>query len=314
MANIKLEIKDQTQAVSFLFNSIARNRLAPVLIFRGPEGVGKFKTALAVSQRLNCENISQNEACGTCGSCSRIEKRTSDALLVIQPSTAQMKLEDIAPVKSFVGLALNTKTRAVIFDQFQTINVQAANSLLKLFEEPPPNTYFILLAPQLSSVLPTIRSRSQVVSFSILSLETLRSLSQEPDWLLKSADGSFKNLSLLADSDKKNLRDQAASLFESFATGQRLDFFGHIKNLGPQKENFSTVILFIQQFVRDSLVPPRLENHSDLKHKWPQIFSFDTSHRLELLHLWVEAERLLNSNIDKNLLLESIFARFHQAS
>jgi len=97
----------------------------------------------------------------------------------------------------------------VVIDEAHLLNAQAANSLLKILEEPPQNCYFFLIAPSARHVLPTLRSRSQIVRFGSLDEEDLRRERPAPDWALQSAMGSFERLEAFLDRDEIKLRSLA---------------------------------------------------------------------------------------------------------
>lgn len=146
------------------------DRLHPCLLFEGPPGVGKAATALWLAQYANCEAESGPRPCGECWSCRQIPKgRHPDVV------TAGLDPQRTAPIISvrqareltsaLVLRPYHARRRFVIIDPADAMTVEAANALLKTFEEPPADTGFVLVTSQPSRLLATVRSRSQRMRF-----------------------------------------------------------------------------------------------------------------------------------------------------
>jgi DNA polymerase-3 subunit delta' len=153
--------------VAPLMRSIAGDRLTAATIFAGPSGVGKKMAALGLAQALVCER--ERRACGACGPCARMARGQSESLLLVEPQGVSIKVEQARDVLGFLSLRGLGRARVVVIDQAHAMNSQAANALLKVLEEPPPDAFFFLLTNQASALLPTIRSRAQMARFAPLS-------------------------------------------------------------------------------------------------------------------------------------------------
>lgn len=157
------QIAGQDRALTQLKAALANNRLAPTLLFTGPDEASKSLAARAVVQFLACD---KRNGCGVCGPCIRVAKRSSESLIETSPaSSAGIKIDQIRTLLSEISLQTTSRARGVIFENAESLNQQAANALLKTLEEPPAQTWFFLLAPSVARVLPTLRSRAQVVTF-----------------------------------------------------------------------------------------------------------------------------------------------------
>ncbi|MBT4760635.1 MAG: AAA family ATPase [Bdellovibrionaceae bacterium] len=149
------------------FSKILQERRLPSThIFVGPSGVGKRTFALALAQKLICQ---RGLGCGVCGPCIRVEKAQSENLLLVEPDGKSIKVSQSTEILKFVSFQLIGSARVVIINQAHKMNPQAANALLKTLEEPEQDTYFFLVTETLLGMLPTIRSRSLVTQFGILS-------------------------------------------------------------------------------------------------------------------------------------------------
>ena len=100
--------------------------------------------------------------------------------MFIEPQNGTIKLEASEQILQFLSLRQLGRARVVIIDEAQMLNPQTTNALLKAVEEPPENTYFILVVSELSQLLPTLRSRLQVLRFSPLSPQEIAAGEAEP--------------------------------------------------------------------------------------------------------------------------------------
>lgn len=142
----------------------ANKKLPHALCFSGIDYGKKKSIALALAQDLLCERQLES-ACGACGACLRAEKKQSEFLLLIEPEKEQIKIAETKKIIEFLSLSTNGKARVVIIDQAHLLNANSANSILKTIEEPQVEVYFILLTVDEKNLMPTMRSRVQIVRF-----------------------------------------------------------------------------------------------------------------------------------------------------
>ena len=210
MARLLDQVSGHEEVIERLLGAFERGLLPSTFLFVGPSGVGRKKIALGLIQALVCEK--SRRACGQCGPCLRLEKQQSEALLLIEPEKTQIKIGQSRDILDFLSLRSLSKARAIVIDHAEMLNPQAANTLLKILEEPPENTYFFMIAPSAKHVLATLRSRSQVVRFGSLSEADLRKNKEAPEWALQSALGSFERLQSLVSKDEMKVRQLAWDL------------------------------------------------------------------------------------------------------
>jgi DNA polymerase III delta' subunit len=171
-------IYDQEAPLRLMRNILSRRRVPHGLLFYGPDGTGKQLTALAMAKAMNCKEA-ENDACGTCLSCRRIENGTFPDVKVIQPAgrgriiavdTVDF-INDLTAYPPFEGA-----WRIFIIGEADRMGVPAQNHFLKTLEEPASRTLFILLSTRPRLLLETIRSRCQQVRFGALRPETVLKL------------------------------------------------------------------------------------------------------------------------------------------
>src|SRR5687768_16628843 len=174
------DIFGQDGAIDFLRRALNADRLPHALIFAGPAGVGKGTTARALGKLFLCEKPKGDSPCGKCDSC-----RVFDAdnhpdfhlvyrqLIRLEKETAKAKLLPVDVVRDFLVAPANRKPsmgrgKVFVVEEAELMNAMAQNALLKTLEEPYGRALIVLLTDQPGALLPTIRSRSQVVRFGAL--------------------------------------------------------------------------------------------------------------------------------------------------
>lgn len=167
----------------------ASGRVPGALLFAGPEGVGKKTLALMLSKALNCQR-QDGDFCGECAHCLRAEEMLAatredidrrrlikDAqkrveglvyfdLQLIEPFTRYILIEQVRQIRNVAYTRpFQLPRRVFVIDQAQAVHWQAVDLLLKMLEEPPETTTFILVCPNSHELRPTIRSRCRRVQF-----------------------------------------------------------------------------------------------------------------------------------------------------
>ena len=202
-----------TQTVTHLRESIRAERFPHSLILAGPRGAGKYTLALMLAKAVNCLSPSESDGlpdfCGLCSNCIRIgnaanlealvaeaveareslretDKRetriliqTHPDVLIVPPDPPQLLIK-LGQVRQVIHVAyyrppVESKRTLTIFTSSAFMK-EAANSLLKVLEEPPEHTSLILLTENPQEMLPTIRSRAVIHRLGALPASDLESL------------------------------------------------------------------------------------------------------------------------------------------
>lgn len=162
------------------------SRFPHSLLLVGPKGVGKGLFAAELAKGLLCEAGGTSiSACGNCDSCRWFAAQSHPDFRRISPEadqeadaddttsadrkkgSQQIKIAQIRELEDFVFFGSHRgKGRVIIIEPAEAMNTAAANSLLKLLEEPPVNVYFILISSGWRRLLPTIRSRCRIATFN----------------------------------------------------------------------------------------------------------------------------------------------------
>ncbi|WP_426354397.1 DNA polymerase III subunit delta' [Exiguobacterium sp. R-39] len=159
---------EQTQSViaTILRNSLQTNRINHAYIFTGDYEPLLLEAAQLFAKSLFCERRNQIEPCQTCRSCRRMDSGNLVDYYQIEPDGATIKKEQIQQLMHDLSLrGLEGDRQIYVVTQSHKMTPQAANSLLKFFEEPGAGKIAILITNQPQLLLPTIRSRGQLLSF-----------------------------------------------------------------------------------------------------------------------------------------------------
>lgn len=167
------EVVGQGAVARLTARLLARNRLPHAVLFEGVPGCGRRTLALALAQAVLCAEPQAGDACGICASC-RMVAAGSHPDLVVTPHDTEPTAPSVDLVREQVAEAafsspLVGERRVFILPGIERWNHQAANTLLKVLEEPPPSVRFIATTHQAAAVLRTIRSRCQLYRLQPLS-------------------------------------------------------------------------------------------------------------------------------------------------
>ncbi|MBC7787099.1 MAG: DNA polymerase III subunit delta' [Methylophilaceae bacterium] len=176
-----------------------RSKLPHALLISGKAGIGKLEFAQNLAKSLLCIHLeSAGAACNLCSNCTWFNEGTHPDFRLINPDqdtdnvtdeapstkkTAKksvvIKIEQIRELNQFLALSNHQHNglRIVLMCPAEALNLASANALLKMLEEPPQSTIFLLVSHQPQRLLPTIISRCQVVDMP------MPSESEAVDWL-----------------------------------------------------------------------------------------------------------------------------------
>lgn len=190
----------QERARRMLSKLIASERVGGTYLFHGPEGVGKRTTAVLLGQTLNCtgSRAHEGEPCGRCPSCLKIMHGNHPDIRYLFPVAASKKggldellhdarwgergprfdraasisIDGVRELRHEIAYApFGGGMRVIIVCRAERMTAEAANAFLKMLEEPPPATLFVLTTAWPRTLLATVRSRCQAIPFSRLPSE-----------------------------------------------------------------------------------------------------------------------------------------------
>ena len=155
------------QIVEQLQQTVVSDRIAGGYLFVGPTGVGKETVARYFARLIFCKQDTQPPTvCGECLACRKVDSGNHPDLQFIRPDGSELKIGQIRELqKHIIYEPLEASRKVYILTDVERMNEYAENALLKTLEEPPASSVLILLTSNLQALLPTTRSRCQILQF-----------------------------------------------------------------------------------------------------------------------------------------------------
>ena len=258
------DIAGNSRVKRILRRALQRHRLPNSLLFSGPAGVGKTATAVTVAKALNCK-AGKDDACEECESCKAIEAGRFPDVLGIAPEKEVIKIEQMRFIKQMAYLKPFSGTKRVfIVEQAEKMNEESANSLLKVLEEPPSFTHIILVTSNPFLILPTIRSRCQVLGFSNIGREEIERILAEQGYPEEQAKalsiivgGNLEQAKGLDWDEVRKYRQSAWGLFQSLLEEEgSSDFLSAFvfQQRAAAKDDFERTMEMFASFCRDIIL------------------------------------------------------------
>ena len=301
---------------------IRQQRIPHALLLHGPEGTGKSLFAEALTQSLLCDQPSSSgnwagQGCGQCPSCKLFAAESHPDFHPLQPEEGKQVLA-VDQIREMVGELAYTpqisQRKVVVLQPAESMNRNAANSLLKTLEEPAGAAVIILLSHAPASLLPTIRSRCQQIAFPPPSKnEALQWLEQQADIDATSArevfalaEGApFKALTLFSN-DQQTHHQQMGSELIALLQGKA----NPIQiSLRWSKQDATVTLRWLQQWTTSLLKgqsggePPTTE---PLRTISPLLDNIPTKRLFLFLDQITEAIALSTTPINKELLFQGL--------
>ena len=274
---MKNPIIGHQQIVEQLQRTVASDRIAGAYLFYGPEGVGKETVARYFAQLILCQQgaqpgsppvIGKGQVCGTCLACRKVDSGNHPDLQFIRPEGSLLKIGQIRELqKQIIYEPLEARRKIYILADTERMNPEAENCLLKTLEEPPAASVLILLTSNIQALLPTTRSRCQILQFHPMPTQALAEIlvnkfSVAPDqatMLAIAADGAIGKA--LTQLEKGDIHTE--SVPEILKETNLLAAFKLAENFKDNPETLNELVtwyrdlLFLQQGAPSELIATR---------------------------------------------------------
>ncbi|MDT3700720.1 MAG: DNA polymerase III subunit delta' [Thermincola sp.] len=318
------EVIGHAQAKRVLQNALGDSRVAHAYLFHGPAGVGKKTLAKAFAGALLCE-AAVKDSCGGCSVCRRMADEQLPDFYVLNPAGSNIKVEQIRDLQKKAQLKPYEAARKVyLINQAETMTTEAANCLLKVLEEPPKETVFLLTTVNQYSLLPTIISRCQAIPLSRLPAAEIGEMlvskcgvKPEEAFLYASlADGlPGAAWELAVSGGGKEIREQVFKIDEQIAAGSVQALFKTAEEFEKKKDSLPQILEQLLLWYRDKLVWLQtneekliinIDKISELKNN---SVSLSKNYLVSSIDSILEAKNQINRNVNPRLVLEVLLLK-----
>lgn len=309
-----------------LINSVQRNFVPHARMFYGPEGVGKLPLAIAYARFLNCSNRRTNDACSECPSCHKFDKLAHPDLHFVFPVVKSKVSDDYLPqwrkflmehtyfnLNQWLSYIDAENAQGVIYSKEsdeiirklnlkvyeapykvmiiwlpEKMNLACSNKLLKMIEEPPLNTIFLLISEDSEGVLQTIWSRCQPLNIRAIEKDEMVAAlnnnfelnESEANSIAHIANGSYTSAIQMIESSEDN-----RFFFELFVNMMRASVSGNIKAIKAvaneiagigremQKSFISYSLKMFREFFVNNLGEPEMVYLNNYEEQFGERFS-----------------------------------------
>ncbi len=171
------EIIGNEEIKETLAKSIEKQTISHSYLMVGIQGIGKKMLALTFAKQILCQTKEQK--CN-CKSCLEFENNNHPDFNKIEPEGNSIKIEQIRLLqKKIQEKPIVSDKKVYIINEAELMTKEAQNCLLKTLEEPPEFATIILIASQESLLLPTIKSRSMILTFQPIEEEKIKEYLEE---------------------------------------------------------------------------------------------------------------------------------------
>ena len=299
----------------------------PTLLITGIEGVGKKSLALYLAQTLFCDQ-GATAPCGECKSCKRALQNQWFDLFWYEPETndegtrmGTHKIDAFRELKSKLGLGPTEEPmKIVIIAEADRMTLPAANSILKMLEEPPQNWLFILTASDSSRLLPTILSRCMEIRLSPLNSEQVFSILKTSKGLdfnstrgkvaSRAALGSLTRAMSYLDEEVWERRNQLLG----FISSPTHEWMKLVETLAQSQQDLHLSLDLIESIFSDLLqYQIKGENYEWIHHdqkelliQWMAAKKVNALKLTEVLEKTVEMRKFVNLTLNSKLLAQEV--------
>ncbi|OGC08644.1 hypothetical protein A2526_01375 [candidate division WOR-1 bacterium RIFOXYD2_FULL_36_8] len=211
-------MESRTQKI--LSGIIKNGKVSNAYLFTGGDNQTKFDMAINFASQLNCSN--QIKPCNLCLHCEKIKKNKHPDVIIIEKDGNSIKIEQIRNIKNLTKYGPSEGNwQVIIITEADKITTEAANSFLKILEEPAKNVVFILISNREGILPKTILSRCQRIIFEDTLPADPTPQAKEIASRIESENFNFIEISELL-ADKKTAAEILQEIFSIYVTAHKV--------------------------------------------------------------------------------------------
>ena len=285
----KEELKDcQPQQYERFVRILEQNQLNHAYLFSGY--FGSLEMALFLAKSLFCTDKQGVLPCESCRSCKLIDQEEYPDVTIVRPINQIIKTERIRElVGQFSQSGIESQRQVFIIEQADKMHLNAANSLLKVIEEPQSEVYIFFLTNDEDKILPTIRSRTQIFQFKkqeanlIFQLEKLGLVKKKARLLAQFSQSQIEAEKLLNQATFWTLVEESERLFSDILSKKRESYLqvAKLASLADDKEKQDQVLRILEVLAGQEILQTGaqriLENLVEVRKMWKANVSFQNA-------------------------------------
>ena len=299
------------QVISQLRHAVSEDHIAGAYLFAGEPNVGKETVALYFVKSINCLDL-VHRPCDNCLACHKINTGNHPDFQVVRPEGKQIKIDQIRQLqRQVVFQPIEGRRKLYIITEANRMNLEAANCLLKTLEEPPARSVLILLTSNLDALLPTIRSRCQIISFQPLPVPELVEILTDRFSLDADHASSIAVLSQGAVGKALTLiEDKSLTVIDQIpevvTTTDRLSAFRIAEQLGEDLTQLDQLVMWYRDLllIRQSTSVDLLTHRNHLESLQQIAKNYSRIHLQSAIKAIFETKKLIERNVNATLALE----------
>ena len=283
------QLKDcQPQQFDRFVRILEQNQLNHAYLFSGY--FGSLEMALFLAKSLFCTDKQGVLPCESCRSCKLIDQEEYPDVTIVRPINQIIKTERIRElVGQFSQSGIESQRQVFIIEQADKMHLNAANSLLKVIEEPQSEVYIFFLTNDEDKILPTIRSRTQIFQFKkqeanlIFQLEKLGLVKKKARLLAQFSQSHIEAEKLLNQATFWTLVEESERLFSDILSRKRESYLqvAKLASLADDKEKQDQVLRILEVLAGQEILQTGaqriLENLVEVRKMWKANVSFQNA-------------------------------------
>ena len=331
------KLKGHDEQRNLFRRSLQRGRLSHAYVLAGPQGIGKCQFARLLAQSVFCRTheLEELETCGECRGCRGFRANSwPDYIEVGLPAG-----KNVIPISSIIGedgkrgreglcyeLSMSPQAsdrRVAVINDADRMSSEGANALLKTLEEPPAHSLILLICDNPDTLLPTIRSRCQIVRFFPLSNPDVQQILLAEEMVESEVDavsiaalceGSLETARQLLSPELRKLKSSVAKHLQQMEAMKPMQISSAVvsgieemsSSTTEQRQNAQWLLRFVADAIRDRLIGVTKGNLSD-----PLTKRLGARNGVDLLSPLLERTIAASQQIDGSspvkLVLEALF-------
>jgi DNA polymerase-3 subunit delta' len=316
------EIIGHQKPLETLRVALANGRLHHAYLFLGPEGVGKRTIGLCLAQAIHCNEM-DNDFCGHCANCLRIQSGNHPDVRIIGPVAGkkEISIQQIRGIEKELSFRAFSGKKIAVIDPATLMNLPAQNALLKTLEEPPPDSLLILVASNAGGLLPTLRSRCLRIAFGPLPRDLIAGYLAAKQTMMRDdaqliAAMSKGSLGTALELNRQELVEQRQNWIEtmcSLTPGNYRTAMDAAEALSGSREESLRFLAWVETWYRDLLI-------YNVTHDARELINLDIAVKIQQQSAAGKAETILSAlnqaagaaariqrNLNRRMVLEELF-------